>query len=281
VTAALARRDGALASLVTNLSRTTAALAREEAALAAGVRELDGALGEAPGALAAVDRALGPTRAFAADLRPALGPAPGALRSAATFLDELDALNRPRVLPRLLDRLEPTLTVLPTLERRLDDLFGRVTPVTDCVRDRAVPVLRAELDDGALSTGRPVWQDLAHAAVGLASGSQSFDANGPWVRYQFGVGTESVSTGAIPGVGQLFGNAPNPVLGTRPTPLPPGATPPLRPQAPCREQAAPDLRARTGGGTAMRRAPRAQGPAPRLTPPGLRRAVRGLRGAGR
>ena len=50
----------------------------------------------------------------------------------------------------------------------------------------------AKLDDGALSSGRPVWQDFLHGLVGLTSSSQSFDANGLWMRYLFAADSASV-----------------------------------------------------------------------------------------
>jgi hypothetical protein len=123
--------------------------------------------------------------------------------------------------------------------------------VTDCVRDNALPVLNAEVPDAQLSSGRPAWQDLAHALTGLTSADQSFDGNGFSIRYQAGAGEQAIGTGAAPGIGTLSGLAAEPITGSRPRYLGAGVTPPLRPDQPCAQQAVPDLTQRTGGGGAL------------------------------
>jgi len=258
VSGALADNDRQLADLITSFNRTAAALASRDADLAATISGVDLTVRAAPPALRALDRALPAVDAFATALRPSLRIAPPILTRTAALLVQLEALSRPTELPRLVSRLKPALGDLPTLEQRLDALFPLVTPVVTCVRDRAVPVLNAKLDDGPLSTGRPVWQNLAHTTVGLASAAQNFDANGSWVRYLSTGGTATVSTGAVPGVGTLLGTAANPIEGSRPQWLGSQKTPPFRPDAPCTEQPAPDLRARTGPG--MRTVGRARRP---------------------
>jgi hypothetical protein len=144
------------------------------------------------------------------------------------------------------------------------------------VRDKALPVLTAEVPDGHLSTGRPVWQDLAHALAGLAAAGQSFDANGYAVRYLAGFGEYSFSTGAVPGLGQLVGLADQKILGARPQWLGPGVAPPFRPDAPCADQPVADLSQRTGpvqvGTTRAVRGTRA-----RATAGALRKALRAAR----
>ena len=107
-------------------------------------------------------------------------------------------------------------------------------------------MLKSEVPDGRLSTGRPVWQDLAHGLVGLASASQTFDANGAFLRTIGMVEERTVSLGKLPGGGDLFANTSDPIIGTRPLWLGPGVDPPFRPDAPCTEQDPVDLRARTG-----------------------------------
>ena len=251
VTRALASRETQLADLVTNLARTTDALASQDTALAASVRELDGVLREAPPALSALDRALPPVERFAAALRPSLRIAPPVLTGASELVGEVDGLVGPRELPALIAVAKPLMRDLPSFVRNLDGLFRRVRPVTDCIGERVNPVLTATLDDGHLSTGRPVWQDLAHGVVGLASTSQSFDGNGVATRYLAGAGSEGVATGSVPGVGSLFGQTERPILGSRPRWLGPGVTPPYRPDLNCADQPAPDLTARSspaGGG---------------------------------
>jgi hypothetical protein len=282
VAGGLARNDEALRGLVTGLNRTTRALAAESGGLRASVRELDGVLREAPPALTALDGALPPLRAFATALRPALPLQAPVLRRTADVLDQLRALVRPKELPLLIRRLHPAVVNLPELERGQIELFPLVEPVSTCLRDRALPVLYTKIDDGPLSTGRPVWQDFAHSLVGLSSASQNFDANGPNVRLLVTTGDQGVVLGAVPGVGSLVGRG-APIQGARPRWLGPGVTSPFRPDADCRDQPPPNLQARTDGALRAARTVRAPAPAAqrKLTRVQLERLLRKLQGSGR
>lgn len=265
ITGTLASRDAQLAELVTNLNATTGALADQDVALAASVRELDAVLQRAPGALSAIDRTLPVLERFAAALDPSLRIAPPILVRASAVLVQLRAAARPAELPRLLTYLRPTLRTLPGLESKLVTLSPLITPVADCLRDRAVPVLTATVPDGALSTGRPVWQDLVHALVGLSSANQDFDGNGPWLRYLAGAGPNGITT-TLPGFGTIVGGNSQPIEGARPQWLGSGVSPTFRPDQPCRHQAPVDLSARTGAVGAQSRAtsaPRTDGAAAR------------------
>jgi phospholipid/cholesterol/gamma-HCH transport system substrate-binding protein len=202
-------------------------------------------LRETPPALDALDRALPPTERFTAAVRPALRVAPPVLDQTSDTLVEARALLQPAELPELVDELQPAVDRLPVLVERLDELFPWVWAVVDCVRERALPVLYSEIDDGHLSTGRPVWQDLAHALVGLAGSTQSFEGNGMHVRYLVGLGSETVTTVA-PGLDVLVGRALSDEFGARPRWLGLNVDPPFRPDKDCRDQEAPDLDARTG-----------------------------------
>lgn len=245
VTAQLAANDAQLGELVDGLARSTAVLADREQDVSASLRELDGTLTEAPAALTALDRSLPATRRFAANLQPSLRSAPTVLRDTAGVVRQLQLAAGKHELPALVDLLVPGLRELPRLESRLTALFPVLKPITDCVTKQALPVLTAKIDDGNLSTGYPVWLDLAHAAVGLASASQDFDANGPYVRYLTGIGAESISTGNIPGIGSLVGRGQEPILGASPVWLGRGVKPPFRPDAACSDQAPVNLQSRS------------------------------------
>jgi virulence factor Mce-like protein len=228
--AAVARRRGDFAGVLARERRVAATLAAQDGRLGAAVRELAVVLRTAPPALRALDASLPAVDRFTAAVRPALRVAPPTLRDTAAALAQLEALVRPRELPRLVARLRPTVLDFPSFERRLRELLSLVRPVTDCVRDRAVPVLQARLDDGSLSTGRPVWQDFVHGLVGIASAGQSFDRNGYYLRLSVGSGNNAIAVGPPSG------------LRVRPRWLGPGVLPPYEPHAPCRAQAPPDLR---------------------------------------
>jgi len=246
VTGTLAQRDAQLADLVTRTDQVAGTLAAHDAALAASLDGLDSLDREIPGPLQALDTALGPLRAFSASVEPALRVAPPVLSETTGLLDQLALLSRPSELPRLLALLAPAVARLPTLEQRLDGLFPLVTPVAECVSRHVLPVLNATVPDGKLSSGRPVWEELGYLSVALASYAQDFDGNGNYPRALGAQGDQTVSTGSIPGEGQLFANVSEPILGTRPVWLGPGVQPPYRPDQPCIDQPPVNLQATTG-----------------------------------
>ena len=248
ITKALASREAELRGLVTALNTTTTALASRDTQVAASVREVDRLIRVAPSALDSVDAVQPAFRRTIAALRPALRAAPPVLDDTAATLRQLRALTEPAELPALLDALEPTVRRLPKLERRLGRLFPLVTPVMDCLREHAVPVLNTQVPDQELSSGRPVWQELGQAGVAVVGFASNFDGNGYTSRYLNGAGEQAFATGAVPGLGQLVGTTSQPISGSRPTYLGPGQVPPHRPDAQCADQAAVDLTQRTAGG---------------------------------
>lgn len=240
-----------LAASVVDGDRTFRALGQHAADLAATVRLADSALREAPATLHAIDRALPELDRYTKLALPVLDRLPRALRSTAALLTQSIALTRRSALPRLLRTLAPTINRLPTFERRQIPLFGYVEPVSACVADKVTPVLDAKLQDGALSTGRPVWQDLLHGFTNGAGVMQNLDGNGPYLRYEGGLSEQTFSTGDVPGAGTLAGISAQPLLGVRPVWN--GPTPPsFHPEADCRTQAVPSLTAAAAAPPKMR-----------------------------
>lgn len=245
VSQALARRDRELAALLPALDRTMSALSAEHANVQATVRAAAQLLRRAPAGLAELERALPPVRRLARDVRPALRTAPPVLDRTLPFLDQLRRLSRPAELRGLAGDLRPALSALRALQPRLVDLLDRVRPVAACVRDNVLPVLEARLEDGDLSSGQPVWQELVRFPVGLAGSAQNFTANGNTIRYHAGGGENLVTTSVASGtdaLGSLVSLSPDPPLGSRPAYVP-GEQPPFRPDVPCSTQRPPDLRA--------------------------------------
>jgi virulence factor Mce-like protein len=247
VTGVLAARSEDLADSVTSLNRTAAALAADDVALAAGVRELDRVLIATPPALRALDRAMPPLETFTRAIRPGLRVAPPVLNRTADLLVQLDLLARspssPSDFVRLVVRIRPVLPEIPRLALLARGLFPFVGPIVTCLDDHVVPTLNTKLDDGQHSSGRPVWQDLLHALVGFAGGAQNFDANGPWSRYIGSFGSQTISTGDVPGVGRLFGGSSQPIAGVRPRWNGRNGFPAFRPDQDCTKQAPPNLNA--------------------------------------
>lgn len=254
VTAALDAHRQELAALVAAFDATAAAAASRSDELRASVRGLAATLRVALPAVREVRASLPALYAFARDVRPLLRRMPRTLDLARPLLSELRGLLSAREAPALIRALRPPLRTLAAIAPEVTGLLSQVTPVTDCVRDRALPALSTPVDDGAHSTGQPPWLELLHGMVGLASASQNFDGNGPAVRYMAGFGEQLVSTGKLPGTGQLLGLTPVPVEGARPAPPP--AKPPFRPGATCRDQDPVNLKAASVGPPAASRAPR-------------------------
>ncbi|HEV2787486.1 MAG TPA: hypothetical protein VGV67_13900, partial [Solirubrobacteraceae bacterium] len=253
VTAALDAHREQLAALVAAFDTTVAAASSKSAELRATVRGLAATMRVALPAAREVRAALPQVYAFARDVRPLLRRAPRTLDLARPLLGQLRALLGPRELPALIRTLRPPLRTLAALQPDLAALLRLVTPVTDCVRDQALPVLTTPLDDAEHSTGQPPWLELLHGMVGLASASQGFDGNGPSVRYMAGFGEQLISTGRLPGTGELRGLTPVPVEGARPAR--PAAKPPFRPDATCRDQDPIRLAAAGLGAPPAREAP--------------------------
>jgi phospholipid/cholesterol/gamma-HCH transport system substrate-binding protein len=228
-----------LAGLISSFNVTAGALASRSTQLQASLRGLSATLGEASPALADISASLPELKRFAGQVRPLLRRAPQTLDLAAPLLVQLDALLQARELPALLTSARPAISTLRAVETPLTELLAKVTPVSDCVRGHATPVLKAKLDDGRFSTGLPAYKELLDGLVGLASASQNFDGNGPAVRYNGGYGEQLVSTGKLPSSDRLFGTSAAPLLGSRPRP--PAKQPPFRPDVPCTSQDLPQL----------------------------------------
>ena len=237
---ALASRQSDLGDLVTAFDHTVAGLAARREQLVGsleGLRTLEAA---APPQLRAVARATGPVSQFSRAVRPALRQSPATLDAAVPFLRRAGRLVAPRALPALVADLQPTIRALADLEPGLNDLFELLAPVTACVRDHALPVLNARLDDGSLSTGQKVIDEVLHSAAGLTSASQNFDGTGFYTRYSFGTGQDVVSLGPAAGTQQQLFTL-GAISGSRPAP--PASRPPFRPDVPCETQPQPDLHA--------------------------------------
>jgi phospholipid/cholesterol/gamma-HCH transport system substrate-binding protein len=285
ITGTLAQHDTELAGAITGLNRTAGALASTDGSLSATIREADALLQSAPADLAAFRSALPPLAKVSAAVLPAMRIAPRVLDETSAFLTQLAGLSSPRELRGLVDKLAPTIRGFPAFEQRLNTLFGLVEAGTDCVEQRLLPAINEKVPDGALSSGRSAFQDLVHGLVGLASASQDFDGNGPWIRYLAAAGTETVSLGSL--TNGLVGNSNQPITGSRPVWLGPLDDSVYRPDVSCTTQTPPDLTARASSAQATRAVssyralgharPAAQGNLRAL----LRDPVKALKGLGR
>ncbi len=154
------------------------------------------------------DRPLARRRSSASPrrLRPSLRIAPPVLRDTRTGCSARSRAVAARASCRgsCDDWRRHSTRAAAALRRRLTSLFPLVTPVTDCVHERALPVLqrsgrrRRALDRpaglaGARSTSRSAWR----------ARSQNFDGNGLSVRYLVGPRRPARSLGDLGALGQL------------------------------------------------------------------------------
>ena len=275
VDATLASQRSQLSGLIVNGERTWRVIADHAGDLQNTLAMSDRLLGDAPPTLHAADAALPVVRRFFNAATPAFHVLPPSLNSSVTDLRDTEALAQPRLLPRLLTLATPVLRAIPPLEARSIPLFKLIAPVSDCVSSALVPVLNTKLDDGALSSHRPVWQDLLHTTVGVAGAGENFDGNGGYYRFEGGGSDQYVSFGDVPGLGPTFGTASLPLLGVRPHwngPTPP----PLRPDVACATQGVPSLQVGPWQAEPSQALPASD----RLTPSERSVAMRVLRGVG-
>jgi phospholipid/cholesterol/gamma-HCH transport system substrate-binding protein len=207
VTTTLAGSSSQLASLVSGLDAASSALASDDGAVAQSVSGLDRVLQIAPASLSAVDHALPPLARLGQALDPSLRLAPPILDGITSAVDELAAVVAPAERTRLLTTLKATFEQFPSLLSLLGQAFPITKQVTDCLSTHVTPILESTVPDGSLSTGEPVWKDFVHFLPAVAGASASFDGNGPYTRTLIGAGTDTLSLGNVPGIGQLVGSA--------------------------------------------------------------------------
>ncbi len=230
----LSNRSAQLGTLLSTFNRTMGAFAAQQASLKATFVQLNDTLSSAGPTLTDLDRVIPPLREFAVAIRPALDRAPSVLSDATPLLDAAQRLLAPSVAPVLLRELSPALSSLDQLERQLPPLLNLVTPVGRCVANKIVPVVDQPVNDGQLSTGQPVWQELVRYPVGLVSSAQNYTGNGYGVRYSFGLSEHLIGTN-LGSLDNLLELSSTPLSGARPA-YTPGSQPPLAPSADCQAQ---------------------------------------------
>jgi virulence factor Mce-like protein len=241
VSRALVADPGALVGLVRGLDATLGALGDRAGAVARTVSLLDVVLRKSDAAQADARAVVGPARRLAAALTPALGPAPTTLRLLNGVLADARPLLAEGALPRLARTLRPATDDLAAQVPDLRDLFSQAQPVAQCLDRNIVATLTRSVDDGRLSTGMPVWQELVRFPVALSSASGNFNGNGAQLRLSVGGGEHTLATQS-PSLGELVTATDEALSGARPR-YTPGHAPPFRPDVDCRTQDPPDLAA--------------------------------------
>jgi phospholipid/cholesterol/gamma-HCH transport system substrate-binding protein len=244
VASTLAGSSTQLANLVSGLDSASTALATDDGDVAQSVSGLDKVLQIAPSSLSAVDHSLPPLAKLGQALDPSLRLAPPIIDGITTAVNELAVVVAPAERRGLLTSLKATFEQFPSLLSLLGQAFPITKQVTDCLNTHVTPILQETVPDGSLSTHEPVWQDFVHFLPGVASATGSFDGNGPYTRTLLGAGTDTVSLGNIPGIGEVVGSEPtggDSLQGASPQWV--GTLQPsdFRPDVPCSKEPVPSL----------------------------------------
>jgi len=239
--------EAELQDLITNLNITTGALASEQGDLRATIRALPRLLDAANPALDSLNAAFPPTRAFAREILPGVNQTAATIDAAFPWVRQTRKLVSPAELQGLVKVLRPATADLAEATDGTVQLLPQVDLVDRCLLNTVLPTGDVVIQDPPLTTGVENYKEFFQGLVGLSGESQNFDGNGPYTRFQPGGGAQTVSTGSLPGVGPLFGNAVAPPLGTRPPR--PAQRPPYNRTAVCAKQQRPNLNdTRLGGG---------------------------------
>jgi virulence factor Mce-like protein len=247
--AALVRNENQLKDLITNFNVTMAAFASESGNLQASVRELAPTLENANSALAALNEAFPPTRAFAREILPGVRETPATIQASFPWIDQMRPFVSDQELGGLVRELSPATADLARLVDASLQLLPETRLTSRCATNVLLPTGDVVIQD-EFTTGVENYKEFFYTLVGLSGEGQNFDGNGMYVRFQPGGGAQTVSMGNsnTGGAPQFGNNVPVP-LGNRPAY--PGRRPAYEPDVACHTQPLPDL----------------NGPAARLTPP--------------
>jgi phospholipid/cholesterol/gamma-HCH transport system substrate-binding protein len=238
-TEGLGRNEGQLKDLITNFNRTMAAFASEQVNLRTSIRELAPTLENANAALAALNDAFPPTRAFAREILPGVRETPATITASLPWIEQARRLVSRAELGGLARDLSPATRDLAKLVDEGAKLLPELDLASRCAYENVLPAGDIVVQD-EFTSGVENYKEFFWTLVGLAGEGANTDGNGGYVRFHIGGGHQTMSFGSTTSnIGQLFGNNPATPLGSRPRF--PGKPPPYRPNVPCHTQDLPDV----------------------------------------
>jgi virulence factor Mce-like protein len=238
-TGALIQDEAALQDLITNFNGTMAAFASESSNLQTSIRELPGTLESANRALASLNEAFPPTRAFAREILPGVRETPATIQAAFPWIRQATPLMGEDELGGVAAQLAPASQDLANLTDEAIQLLPQTNLASRCAINNLLPTGNVVIED-EFTTGVENYKEFFYTLTALAGEGQNFDGNGMYVRFQTGGGSNTVSLGdASTPAGQLFGNNVAVPLGNRPAW--PSKKPPYKPKATCYKQKRPNL----------------------------------------
>jgi phospholipid/cholesterol/gamma-HCH transport system substrate-binding protein len=234
ISGALDSREVELQDLIVNFDRTMAATADESASLEATIREISPTLDAGNRALASLNRAFPPTRAFVDDVLPGVRETAATIDAAFPFIRQTKALLGPDELQGVAKELRPTIKDSAKLIDKTTKLLPKVDLIQRCVSEVVLPSGDVVVKDPVpgLTTGKANYKEFWYALTGIAGESQNFDGNGQYVRFQPGGGLDTISLGpSTLDPSTLFGQTAEPPVAT--APVFPGRRPAYHPEVPC------------------------------------------------
>ena len=246
VAAALDRSPEALKALITDFNTTARGFAREEGNLRLAVNELPRTLRAARPAFGALNDAFPSLRGLARDLRPGVANSEAAIDASLPLVTQLRRLVSEAELRGLVRDLRKTVPSLARLSDATVPFYRETRRLSSCQNEVIIPFSRDKVQDQQFPAEGKVFEEAPKPFPGLAGESRSGDANGQWFRVLLAGGTNLITL--KPGV---FATSVLPINGTNPPK--PTARPPLDPEAPCENQATPDLRSEPGPPPPQRR----------------------------
>lgn len=241
LTGKLNERGDDIQGFVKNFEVFTGALAAESGNLQATIRELGPTLQTARVSLTNLNQSLPALRGFAIALEPGINELPRTIRVVTPFTTQVKALLTQRELGGL---AQISKRNAPAAARSINETLKFLPQIQNlglCVAQNLIPTGDQVIEDGALGNGQKASREALYAAVNLAGSAQSFDGNGPFVRFQVGGGPLSVKMDDPLESGDftpLYGRVASPTLGTTPVA---GTMPPLVGSELCHTQNVPDL----------------------------------------
>ncbi|HVV90389.1 MAG TPA: MlaD family protein [Solirubrobacterales bacterium] len=237
----------ALQGLIDNFNVFTGALANQSENLQETVRELAPTLKTAHTSLVSLDRSLPPLRTYAIELTPAVAELPGLISASKPWLAQVRPLLSGKEAGgavRLLAEATPGLAGATQAGKAV--ALPQANRLSLCTTKVLVPTSEETIND-RFSTGGPNYRDFWYLMADLASASQNFDGNGPYIRAQGGGGPYLLEE-----FNPTFKNVPQQHQYTRSIEPPQGVQPQLtgapesKPEVRCDTNPVPDLNSGPG-----------------------------------
>jgi ABC-type transporter Mla subunit MlaD len=180
--------QAALQGLIDNFDTFTGALANQSENIQTTVRELAPTLQTTHRSLISLDRSLPPLRTYAIEFTPAVAELPGLINASKPWLAQVRPLLSEKEAGgavRLLAEATPGLAGATNAGKAV--ALPQGNQLSQCTTKVLVPTSEIPLSD-RFSDGGPNYRDFWRLLSDLASASQNFDGNGPYVRAQGGGG---------------------------------------------------------------------------------------------